>query len=665
MAEQVQAALDAMVPPLLDLQDRQVFTPKEIKAILAQRRESEYALRRRHVRKSDYIQYIQHEVKLEQLRTLRTKRIKKQQRREQPSNDTIQAQQQPSGFNSKHIGDKHFIQHLHLLWKRTLQKFPNDLSLLLQYIDFCKTTKSFQKLTRAYAMALQCHGKATTTNTQMPIALWIEAASHEWFAKHNMSSARVLLQRGIRINPNAYDLYVQYFTLELHFVQFLQGRQQQLLQSSDDSEDSSDDDQDNKQELPSSSSADHTLAKLVLDHAMRAIAKDSKATEMDRTQWALQFLDTCRQFPRTQALQTYILHDILGTTDTKDGTHDDKTNKTITTRTPLAWIAKANHVLPTSKDLRPVLQVLQQATQQVPTQDMYQQAIHFLQEIRQEQQLVKDDESEDDEDENARDIRDQQCVEFLTTLYERASKADFYSTTLALDYADHVLEVEGDEEDGKEAAVKKAVAILSAFVDKCRSQKSFVEAKVWVQWAGLEFSPSEPELAQTILQRGLDQTPIDREDHLILFLQLIGTTVRGEPSKESSSRLQRELEKVLLLYPGFTDMDVIDYSPFDIQNVSDACLESLRFVLEGHGLVAARKLASMILFRSGFVQRAVSSDLPGLKRFFDTAIDMEVQYLTAEGKKHLLRVLDLAIKIFADSTAEDEYCQRRDDLIHG
>ena len=81
MAEQVQAVLDALVPALMDLQERQIFSPEEIRATVARRRDSEYLLRRRaNARKSDFLQYLQQEMALEKLRKLRVERLKRQER---------------------------------------------------------------------------------------------------------------------------------------------------------------------------------------------------------------------------------------------------------------------------------------------------------------------------------------------------------------------------------------------------------------------------------------------------------------------------------------------------------------------------------------------------------------------------------------------------------
>ena len=76
MAEQVQAILERMVPPLKDLRDRGLFSPDEIRSIVDRRRRAEYLLQRRSgARRSDYLRYIEDEVLLERLRRLRKERV--------------------------------------------------------------------------------------------------------------------------------------------------------------------------------------------------------------------------------------------------------------------------------------------------------------------------------------------------------------------------------------------------------------------------------------------------------------------------------------------------------------------------------------------------------------------------------------------------------------
>ena len=52
------------------------------------------------------------------------------------------------------------------------------------------------------------------------IALYVLAAQQE-LSQGSPSAARALLQRGIRLNPNSVDLWVEYTKMELGFVETL------------------------------------------------------------------------------------------------------------------------------------------------------------------------------------------------------------------------------------------------------------------------------------------------------------------------------------------------------------------------------------------------------------------------------------------------------------
>ncbi|KAG5183286.1 U3 small nucleolar RNA-associated protein 6-domain-containing protein [Tribonema minus] len=180
MGDTVQAVMDRMVPDLEDMQRKGVFTREEVRAIAARRRDHEYLARRRQARKVDFLRYIEYELNLEILRKIRRK------------------------------------------------KFPGDVSLCLQHIDFAAKQTSTKILSRIFGRALQLHPHNA--------GLWIKAASWEFFDCANAVAARVLLQRALRINGVNQRLWVQYFRLEWCYLQKVIGRQQVLGLIEDDSE---------------------------------------------------------------------------------------------------------------------------------------------------------------------------------------------------------------------------------------------------------------------------------------------------------------------------------------------------------------------------------------------------------------------------------------------
>ncbi|CAM9933329.1 unnamed protein product, partial [Phaeothamnion confervicola] len=203
MGDAVQATLDRQVPELQELRAKGVFGLDEIKAILGRRREFEYLLHRHEARRADFLRYIEYEMNLEALRKMRHRKLKRRE----------------SGFKTT-PADFTCMRQIHAIFDRAVRKFPADLSLWLQYIDFAAQQDSSKALGRLFARVLQFHPRQA--------GLWVKAASYEFFHAQNAAAARTLMQRALRINPGDHNLWHQYFRLEWCFVQKLRGRREIL-----------------------------------------------------------------------------------------------------------------------------------------------------------------------------------------------------------------------------------------------------------------------------------------------------------------------------------------------------------------------------------------------------------------------------------------------------
>jgi hypothetical protein len=147
-----------------------------------------YGLRRRQTRKKDFISYIEYEMNCEKLR-LRRKEERRIQKRASA----------PSEFG----GRKRIL----FIFQRAVQKWKGDYRLWSDYFDFADAIGAHKVLGRAFAEALRF----------MPLKaeLWVRAAAWEYGANDNAKSARVLLQRGLRLAPESKSLWKEYLRLEL------------------------------------------------------------------------------------------------------------------------------------------------------------------------------------------------------------------------------------------------------------------------------------------------------------------------------------------------------------------------------------------------------------------------------------------------------------------
>jgi len=265
---------------------------------------------------------------LEKLRSLRNKKIlasKAAQEREERKASNGNGKQQPlKPKSNSSIGDASIIQHIHLIYVRAKRKWNYDISFHIQHAEFAKEKKSFAMLSKIYAEALQIHSRNTS--------LWIEAASHEYFGfvagndegmsgGGSIKSARVLLQRGVRVNPHSQELWLQSFCLELHYIQKLRGRRDRLqlglmkpkIVESDESE--GDDEQDGALE---SFYEECKLPRIIYRNAILAVPADIL--------FRVKFLDQCKLFPQTLV----IVDEIMASIEKDFGEKEE------------AWIARAN-----------------------------------------------------------------------------------------------------------------------------------------------------------------------------------------------------------------------------------------------------------------------------------------------------------------------------------
>ena len=598
MAEHVQATLDQMVAPLRDLMDRKIFSEGEVRAIVARRRESEYLLRRVAARKADFLRYIEAEEGLEKLRELRTVQRKRDMRRKRQDENE-------EGFvkEEQKIGDTHIIQNLHLLFVRLIRKFRSDLSLHIAHADFCKEHKSFNRLGRVYAEALQIFPRQT--------GLWIEAASQEFFGPtRSMGNARVLMQRGLRINSKSEELWMEYFSLELHYAQTLKGRRQILQGSSGDEE--------------------YKIPMIVYKNAIQAIC--------DSVSFRLRFLDTCGRFPDMDFIVDHIQSSLQRDFEFQ----------------PEAWIARALYAAqkqskpdettkmeqsaadqdeeeedrPAKKRrpeiTEPVLAVLKEAVEKVSTDEMYLQALRFA---RSYQNQLEED---------AKVLEAGKVGDFIKALLEDEASS-YSSSDLALEHADYLVSL--DQKEG-------AIQVLDNF---CSTQNS-ATATVWIRWAALS-----SETAITILEKSLSHIPISDHDHMKVLLQLFGVLlVNGENEKKIADSFQR----ILLLSPGFPELVVEDAEglEFAIQNAADAYLKYLQYAMKASGVNGARKVYTAVLFQS--TPNLNESNAETLRAFVDLCLQLE-----KADKKRLRRLYDQVIELFHKTALEDFYRDERNEKV--
>jgi tetratricopeptide (TPR) repeat protein len=599
MAEHVQEALDNMVTPLRDLLDRGIFVESEIQAIVARRRESEYLLRRRSTRKADFLRYIESEIALERLRQLRTKKAFLRKDRDDKK---VGPRKKVGGLP---IGDVHIVQWIHILFVRMLRKFRSDVSLYLQHAAVAREFKSYHKLKVIYAEALQIHPRK--------VGLWIEAASHEYFGYlegagkvhggGNIQSARVLMQRGLRVNPKAQDLWVQYFSLELHFLQKLKGRQQ-ILQISNTNE---------NQDVLSKA---NPIVRVIYENAVKTLP--------DSVPFRLKFLEQCLLFPDTDDMVVLIINSI----------DRDFSGK------PEAWIAKAHFEksklevynkkqkkekgLKIDDGINNIMNILESGLQSIPTVNM---KLRIAQFIRQNGYLLSDARVE----------------AFLEKMYVPLTFEDQSLSQLTLERSTYLFE-KGNIDD--------AIKCLRDSV------KSSNDVELQRQLAWLLKKKNNLHEALILLQKCLELTPIHDSKYTVILLDKLGAMIENNGSLDA---LEKVFEHLLLTSP--RNSILVTDPHFGISSVAQACQELLR-ACETESEV--QKIANMILERSTYCESARGKsevELEAMANFFDEVLD-RLPIKTRKDSLFCRRVCEKAIEFFSGYVPQvaDSYRARKDDF---
>ena len=188
--------LEQYVPELQEYERKGIFSSKEITSISSKRSDFEHTLNARGSKPSDYARYATYEINLDSLRKRRSKRL---------------------GVKSTAFSGQRTI---FFILDRATKKFPGDMGLWMQYIDYCQREKANKKLTKVFTNVLRLKPRDWS--------LWVLAAKH--FAEHrgDMSTARSYMQRGLRFCNDERKLWLEYARLEMVYLAKLAARRKVL-----------------------------------------------------------------------------------------------------------------------------------------------------------------------------------------------------------------------------------------------------------------------------------------------------------------------------------------------------------------------------------------------------------------------------------------------------
>ncbi|KAL9107134.1 MAG: hypothetical protein Q9227_007914 [Pyrenula ochraceoflavens] len=205
--------LEQSVPELHNWEKKGLFSKEEIQGIIKRRSSFEHVVNSREARPYVYINYITYELNVESLRRKRAKRL---------------------GVKSpSHAGQR----RIYFLLDRATRKFPGDLDLWMQYVEYTRKQHAFKKVSQILTNALRLHPTKPD--------LWIYAAGFAMDENADMTEARSYMQRGLRFCQSSKTLWLEYAKLELMYINKIAARRRILGL-----------DQANEKALPSETPAD-------------------------------------------------------------------------------------------------------------------------------------------------------------------------------------------------------------------------------------------------------------------------------------------------------------------------------------------------------------------------------------------------------------------------
>ena len=178
--------LEQSVPELKEYERKKIFTTDEITAIAKKRSDFEHKINARGSSPTDYARYSEFEINVDALRRKRVHRLNVK--------------------SPVHNGQRRIF----FVLDRATRKFPGDLGLWMQSIEYAKRQKAFKKLSQILTNALRLH--------PMKSEMWTWAAQFASEENGDMTEARSYMQRGLRFCKNSKALWLEYARLELIYI---------------------------------------------------------------------------------------------------------------------------------------------------------------------------------------------------------------------------------------------------------------------------------------------------------------------------------------------------------------------------------------------------------------------------------------------------------------
>lgn len=189
MIERALYNFETMANELEDYKNRGIFDSNELQKIILTRKKHEMRLQRYDKNLFDILRYIESERALEKIRD---KRIKK------------------NNFE-RTLNDRKMSERIVSLYKEALYRY-DDGNIITEFAEYVIKKKLFAEMKDTFASYCLKH--------PTDIDLWIFCAS-KLFLVDDVDSARAMFFKAIRMNPRSVRLRIEFFRMEVKYVQNL------------------------------------------------------------------------------------------------------------------------------------------------------------------------------------------------------------------------------------------------------------------------------------------------------------------------------------------------------------------------------------------------------------------------------------------------------------
>ncbi len=192
VAEKARFYLERAVPQLREFEEKNIFTPDEIRSLVRKRTDFEHLVLSPGNKPADWLNYAKWEKSLEALRAKRCRRLQVR-------------------TSSSHAGQGRIFSIL----ERAVSRHPESVALWKEYLAFARDTSATKRYRKVMTRALRLHPAKSE--------LWVLAGRRS-ASNGDMPTARSFFMRGVRFCTRDPTVWLEYSRCEMEWLEHMETR---------------------------------------------------------------------------------------------------------------------------------------------------------------------------------------------------------------------------------------------------------------------------------------------------------------------------------------------------------------------------------------------------------------------------------------------------------